>query len=150
MRYDYGGVNDCEIKLEIFERDYTTKILGTIWISSKGKRRIIEEETEKYIYQSLYFFVTVEDYQIVSIIFFKTIEYEPVIGSAGKEIYIFNVYTKPQYRNRGLSKKSMVEGIEYFKAQGYDCFRLHTNQPIARHMYHQLGFYDSTTSMSLF
>ena len=42
----------------------------------------------------------------------------------------------------------MMEGIEYFKAQGYDCFHLHTNQPIARHMYHQLGFHDSTTSMS--
>ena len=121
---------------------------------AKERDEKFEEENkkyfEKYIDQSLYFFGIVEDDQIVSITSFKTIEYAPVIGSDGKEIYIFNVYTRPQYRNRGLAKKSMMEGIEYFKNQGYDWFRLHTNQPIARHMYHQLGFHDSTTSMSLF
>lgn len=122
--------------------------------NDKRQDEVFEKATEDYfnqhLDQTLHCFGVIEDHQIVSVLVFKIVEYAPVIGSDGKEIYIFNAYTKPAYRNQGFTTKNMMEGIEYFKTKGYDCFRLHTAKENARHIYHKLGFHNSTTAMSLF
>lgn len=104
----------------------------------------------KHTEKDLFSFGMIENRKIISIVSFLLIDYAPSIGSDGKELYIFNVYTKPSYRRKGYAKKVLKFGIDYFKNLNYTCFRLHTNNENAKKLYSPLGFHQSTTSMSLF
>ena len=126
-QYEYNNINKNE-QYEKKTREYFTKHVG----------------------KDLLNFGIIENEKIVSIASFIKLEYAPVVNGDGKEIYIFNVYTIPEYRRKGYARCTLSYGIDYLKKLNYNCFRLHTNNEIAKKIYLGLGFHMSSTSMSLF
>ena len=53
--------------------------------------------------------------------------------------YVLNVYTHPEHRNRGLSRRLMETIIEVCRAEGRPDVELHTSE-FGRHLYESLGF----------
>jgi GNAT superfamily N-acetyltransferase len=61
--------------------------------------------------------------------------------------WIFNVYTEPAYRHRGLARRLMEAMIDWCRAQGYQSINLHATQ-FGRRLYQSLGF-EQTNEMRL-
>lgn len=55
--------------------------------------------------------------------------------------YVFNVYTEPDYRRRGLARQLMTTLIDYCRAAGYARLRLHASLA-GQTLYESLGFVD--------
>lgn len=53
--------------------------------------------------------------------------------------YVLNVYTHPEHRNRGLSRRLMETIIDVCRAEGRPDVELHTSE-FGRHLYESLGF----------
>lgn len=52
---------------------------------------------------------------------------------------IINVYTEPEFRNRGLASQVMLLMIQWLKEQGFNSVVLHASDA-GRHLYETLGF----------
>jgi GNAT superfamily N-acetyltransferase len=65
----------------------------------------------------------------------------PRAGELGlrQEAYIVNVYTEPEHRRRGLSRRLMEEVIAWCRANGMTRITLHASRA-GRRMYEDLGF----------
>ena len=67
---------------------------------------------------------------------------------SGKTAYITNMYTKPEYRCKGMASKLLVMVIDEAKSRGYEVIRLHTSD-YGRSIYEKAGFTDSDGYMTL-
>jgi GNAT superfamily N-acetyltransferase len=52
---------------------------------------------------------------------------------------ILNVYTEPDFRQRGIAQQIMLTILEYLRAEGFASVSLHASDQ-GRHLYEQLGF----------
>ena len=59
-------------------------------------------------------------------------------NNTGKEAYIMNMFTLPEWRNQGIATKLMEETIAFIKKKGINLLRLHTTE-IARSTYEKIG-----------
>jgi GNAT superfamily N-acetyltransferase len=66
----------------------------------------------------------------------------------GRQAYIFNMYTLPAWRNRGLASTILRKLIDHAKAAGCPKASLHT-APLARPMYARAGFVADDSMMRL-
>lgn len=57
----------------------------------------------------------------------------------GKEAYLINFYTLPEWRRLGIASQMIDEIFSYLKRLGITLFRLHTTE-IARNIYEKNGF----------
>jgi len=65
--------------------------------------------------------VAVQGEKIISHIFIQTMERIPDFNRIdGKLGYVTNVYTVPEYRNKGIGSRLMKKVIEWSKVQGYE------------------------------
>ena len=64
-----------------------------------------------------------------------------------RRAYVFNVYTRPAYRRRGLARQLMTELIGWCRAQGIKTIGLHASDE-GRPLYESLGF-TRTSEMQL-
>lgn len=66
----------------------------------------------------------------------------------GKEGYILNVFTSPEFRKKGLAKLLLQEIIRY--ANGHNINKLWLNSSeYGKHLYSSLGFISKSNEMEL-
>jgi len=71
----------------------------------------------------------------------------PVIPAKPCRAYILNLYTKPEYRGRGIARRIVTEIIEWCRTQGLSSVSLHASTA-GRHLYETMGF-EPTNEMRL-
>jgi len=67
---------------------------------------------------------------------------------SGRTAYITNMYTKPEYRRRGIAAELLDMVIEEAKIRGYKIIRLHTSE-YGKSIYLKAGFADTDGYMAL-
>lgn len=79
--------------------------------------------------------------EIIATCAIQIIEYLPLYTNlSGKIGYISNVYTKEEFRNKGIQKELMKECIDFLKSKNISKAELGTSNPIAINLYKNLGF----------
>ncbi|MCL2078969.1 MAG: GNAT family N-acetyltransferase [Oscillospiraceae bacterium] len=66
----------------------------------------------------------------------------------GQTAYVTNMYTKPEYRKKGIATELLNLVIEEAKSRGYKVIRLHTSDD-GKSIYQKAGFTDSDGYMVL-
>ena len=67
---------------------------------------------------------------------------------SGGTAYITNMYTKPEYRRKGIAAELLDMVIDEAKSRGYKVMRLHTSE-YGKSIYKKAGFTDSDGYMVL-
>ena len=67
---------------------------------------------------------------------------------SGRTAYITNMYTKPEYRRKGIAAELLYMVIEEAKTRGYKVIRLHTSE-YGKSIYLKAGFADTDGYMAL-
>ena len=67
---------------------------------------------------------------------------------SGRTAYVTNMYTKPEYRRRGIAAELLDMVIGEAKTRGYRVIRLHTSEQ-GKSIYKKAGFADSDGYMVL-
>lgn len=67
----------------------------------------------------------------------------------GEESYIFNMYTKPEWRRKGIGKILLEKLLEESKKRGIKKVTLHAT-PVGRLLYEKYGFKNSESTMILY
>jgi GNAT superfamily N-acetyltransferase len=67
--------------------------------------------------------------------------------SNARRAVIFNVYTEPEFRRKGLARELMLLMIQWLREQGFRSAVLHASDA-GRHLYQTMGF-QSTSEMRL-
>ena len=68
---------------------------------------------------------------------------------SGTTAYIMNIYTKPQYRRKGIAARLMGYIIQEAKSRGCGKITLHASD-MGRPVYEKLGFKDANGDMELY
>jgi GNAT superfamily N-acetyltransferase len=68
-------------------------------------------------------------------------------NSDSRRAYIANIYTKPDYRSRGIARRIMNAILDWCRAEGIKGVALHAS-PFGRPLYESLGF-EPTNEMRL-
>ena len=71
----------------------------------------------------------------------------PVNPAEPRRAYILNVYTEPEYRERGIARRIMSDIVEWCRAQGFRSVSLHASV-FGRPLYESMGF-EPTNEMRL-
>lgn len=105
-------------------------------------------QTKKYLNEHLnkdiYIFIEKENEQIISTCGIQIIDYLPQCNDNGKMGYICNVYTKSEYRNKGIQSKLLKECINFAIEKHVFELQLSTDSEEAIKLYQKIGFvYDN-------
>lgn len=97
---------------------------------------------EKHLNKDLMVYVVRSEADIVSCAFLLIVE-KPMSPSfiTGRTGIVLNVYTKPEYRNKGYAKKLMVMMLEDATAQGVSIIELKSTED-GYSLYKSVGFED--------
>ena len=71
----------------------------------------------------------------------------PLAPERAERVYLWNVYTYPEYRKRGLARVLTQRAIEYCRQHGHKILWLHASE-FGRPLYESLGF-QPTNEMKL-
>ncbi|HBN83739.1 MAG TPA: GNAT family N-acetyltransferase [Clostridiales bacterium] len=66
----------------------------------------------------------------------------------GRTAYVTNMYTKPEYRRKGIATELLNMVIVEAKSRGYKVIRLHTSE-FGKSIYEKAGFVDTDGYMAL-
>lgn len=69
-------------------------------------------------------------------------------NTTGRTAYVTNMYTKPEYRRKGIATELLNMVIDEAKSCGYKVIRLHTSE-YGKSIYKKAGFTDSDGYMAL-
>lgn len=135
-----------QIRLKLFEE------LGEI--STGANVSELESSTKAYflshINKDLICWGVSENKSIIStasLCLFERIPYQE--NMTGREGYILNVYTCPEFRNQGLAKLLINRIIEYASENGINRLWLHSSEK-GKGLYLHKGFIDKVNEMELF
>ena len=122
----YGCLNEEENKILINTKFY------------------IEENLNK----DLYMFGAYINKELVAICGYNVWNCFPTIANIGGRIgYLCSVYTKQEYRGRGIIKELLNKSIEKCKESGVTKIKLNSNKKNAIRIYSNLGFKKDETAM---
>ena len=131
---DINGLTDLRLA-------YLQEDLGVI-----TDKELIQESLpgyyEKHLNKDLMVYVARDDEDIVSCAFLLIVE-KPMSPSfiTGKTGTVLNVYTKPEYRNKGYAKKLMTMMLEDATAQDVSVIELKSTED-GYSLYKSVGFED--------
>ena len=131
---DINGLTDLRLA-------YLQEDLGVI-----TNKELIQESLpgyyEKHLNKDLMVYVARDDEDIVSCAFLLIVE-KPMSPSfiTGKTGTVLNVYTKPEYRNKGYAKKLMTMMLEEATAQDVSVIELKSTED-GYLLYKSVGFED--------
>lgn len=95
---------------------------------------------DKHLNKDLYVFVEENSDGIISTCGLQIIEYLPQCNDNGKEAYICNVYTKEEYRCKGIQTSLLNGVIDFAKDQNISELNLSTDNEKAISIYKKVGF----------
>lgn len=102
----------------------------------------------KHLNKDYFCFVEEIDHRVIATCAVQIIEYLPLCTNlSGKIGYISNVYTKEEYRNKGIQKELMKKCLNFMKSQGITVAELGSSNPIARKLYRDFGFFENKNAM---
>lgn len=102
----------------------------------------------RHLNNDYFCFVKEINNEIIATCAIQIIEYLPLYTNlSGKIGYISNVYTKEEFRNKGIQKELMKECIDFLKSRNISIAELGTSNPIAIHLYKKFGFYHNKNAM---
>ena len=113
----------------------------------------IDDELEKYFSagiadKGLLVWLATEEEGIIGTAGVCFLQYPPSFTNpTGKIAYITNVYTRDEYRNRGIATKLLELIMEEIKAEGCKFARLHASAQ-GKGLYEKMGFVDAQGFMS--
>ena len=122
-------------------------------ISTETNLTSIEKSTKEYflsnINKSLICYGAIDRDEIISIAslcLFNRIPYQENLN--GKEGYILNVFTSPEFRGKGLAKLLVQEIINYANKHNIKKLWLNSSE-YGKHLYSSLGFICKNNEMEL-
>jgi GNAT superfamily N-acetyltransferase len=144
-----GNINDIDTLVELrLEFLYE---LGTI----KDEEEKINMEVMTYDYfrskidNGFLFWVALDDNKIIGISGLIFIERPPIsIDLSGREGYILNMYTIPEYRGKSIATAMIKEIIAYLKKLNIKKVRLNATEA-GRSIYAKLGFKSEDSEMEM-
>ena len=122
-------------------------------ISTNTNLENLEKSTKEYflscINKSLICYGVIDNNEIISIVsmcLFNRIPYPENLK--GKEGYILNVFTRPEFREQGLAKLLLQEIIKYANNHNIKKIWLNSSE-YGKHLYSSFGFICKTNEMEL-
>ena len=101
---------------------------------------------EKHLNNNFYAFIEEKDNDIIAICCLKVIEYLPQCNDNGKQGYVCNVYTRDEFRNKGIQTNLLKEVINFAIKNNLCELNLETDSEKAISIYKKLGFdFDNLT-----
>ena len=142
MIYDKATEKDIlslvELRLAYLREDYGELSDEQVSMITDQLHRYYPEHLNK----DLFVYICRDDDQIISCCFLCVSE-KPANPSfiSGKTGTVLNVYTKPEYRRKGIAGKCLTMLLEEAKALGLDYVELKATED-GYHLYKSLGFQD--------
>ncbi len=140
------------ISLRIDLQNYDKKYYrdSIIEISQEELKRNTAEYLKNNLNKNLFLFGCYIDNIIVSICGFYLEQHFPTYTNEnGKIAYICNVYTKPEYRNKGYQRKTFNYCLAYAKENKIKKFKLDSRNEIAIKFYKGYGFKEIDNAFGL-
>ena len=146
MEYRKAGSGDIESLVILRKKQL---------IDEGGKETVsIDEELERFFREgladgSVVVWVAEDEGEIVSTAGVCFYNYPPTFRNAtGKIAYLTNVYTKDEFRNRGIATDLLKHIMDEINSEKCGITRLHASSQ-GRRMYERMGFTDDEGFMSL-
>ena len=118
--------------------------------SSVLKSFIINHFTEKMKKNEFISWVAIEAEVIIATSGVSFLEVPPSFANvSGKEAYVMNMYTIPNFRKKGIGTQLLDQIIDETRKRGIKKIRLHTTE-IGKPMYLKKGFKENNEEMVLF
>lgn len=95
---------------------------------------------EKHLNNDIYFFVAKDNYKIIATCGIQILEYLPQCNENGLMGYICDVFTKQEYRKKGIQTKLLKQCIEFANKKEVKMIQLSTDNPEAISIYKKMGF----------
>ena len=140
MKFEKATIKDINMLTDL-RLAYLQEDLGVI-----TDKELIQESLpgyyEKHLNKDLMVYVARDDEDIVACAFLLIVE-KPMSPSfiTGKTGTVLNVYTKPEYRNKGYAKKLMTMMLEDATAQDVSVIELKSTED-GYSLYKSVGFED--------
>ena len=140
MKFEKATIKDINMITDL-RLAYLQEDLGVI-----TDKQLIQESLpsyyEKHLNKDLMVYVARDDEDIVACAFLLIVE-KPMSPSfiTGKTGTVLNVYTKPEYRNKGYAKKLMTMMLEDATAQDVSIIELKSTED-GYSLYKSVGFED--------
>ena len=140
MKFEKATIKDINMITDL-RLAYLQEDLGVI-----TDKQLIQESLpsyyEKHLNKDLMVYVARDDEDIVACAFLLIVE-KPMSPSfiTGKTGTVLNVYTKPEYRNKGYAKKLMTMMLEDATAQDVSVIELKSTED-GYSLYKSVGFED--------
>lgn len=129
MFVDMGVLADADVPTL---RDATRAYLGAALADGRYRGWLVEIEGEVVAGGGVITYTTLPN---------------PENPQGGEDAYVFNVYTEPKHRGRGLASRLMLVILDWCRARRITCVSLHASDA-GRHLYERLGFV-ATAEMQL-
>ena len=101
---------------------------------------------EKHLNNNFYAFIEEKDNDIIAICCLQVVEYIPQCNDNGKQGYVCNVYTRDEFRNKGIQTNLLKEVINFAIKNNLCELNLETDSEKAISIYKKLGFdFDNLT-----
>ena len=111
---------------------------------------VVQHFTEKMRNDEFSSWVAISDDEIIATSGVSYIEVPPCFANiSGKEAYVMNMYTKPNFRKKGIGTQLLDIILDEVKKKGIKKIRLHTTE-IGKPIYLKKGFKDSNSEMELY
>ena len=111
---------------------------------------IFQHFTEKMKKDEFISWVAIEEDAIIATSGVSFLEVPPSFGNiSGKEAYVMNMYTEPDFRKKGIGTQLLDLIIDEISEKGIKKIRLHTTE-IGKPIYLKKGFKDSNSEMVLY
>ena len=140
MKFEKATIKDINMLTDL-RHVYLQEDLGVI-----TDKQLIQESLpgyyEKHLNKDLMVYIARDDEDIVACAFLLIVE-KPMSPSfiTGKTGTVLNVYTKPEYRNKGYAKKLMTMMLEDATAQDVSVIELKSTED-GYSLYKSVGFED--------
>ena len=140
MKFEKATIKDINMLTDL-RLAYLQEDLGVI-----TDKQLIQESLpgyyEKHLNKDLMVYVARDDEDIIACAFLLIVE-KPMSPSfiTGKTGTVLNVYTKPEYRNKGYAKKLMTMMLEEATAQDVSVIELKSTED-GYSLYKSVGFED--------
>lgn len=102
-----------------------------------------------HLNKDLYIFIETENKNITATCGLQIIKYLPQCNDNGIKGYICDVFTKEEFRNKGIQTKLLKKCIEFSKENNIESISLLTDNEIAINIYKKLGFNYNSLAMEL-
>lgn len=105
-----------------------------------GLRETTKWYLNTHLNKDIYFFIIRENNKIVATCGLQIIEQLPQCNNNGLMGYICNVFTRKEYRKRGIQTNLLKKCIDFANKKGVKMIQLATDNPEAISIYKKIGF----------